>query len=1391
MIHRKKICLKYISLLLIIGILSVSVSAQNVGIGTAAPASKLSISGAVSIGSAYTAISAPANGLTVEGFMGIGTSAPTYPFHLVYGGSNQFAAYIDYSGPNSGAGGLFVKTGNTTSGATLTGGYFQILSAASTATTKGIYIQNQSGGATNYGLHAFVLNSGANNNYGVYTSASGATTNYGGYFTTSNSTTSYSLYAKTTGAGTTGYGIRASSVGSTTNWAAWFGDINANDGRVYIEDEVGIGTTSLNEKLNVNGAINLGSTSTSNAGTIRYTGSDFEGYMAGSWHSLTTASDADWTIAGNNVYSAVSGNVGIGITSPLYKLSINQSGNQTSTVYITHVSSNTISSGLYITASSSATGGTLTGGYFKTSASASSSITQSIYALNAASANTNKGLALSVSGTGTTNYGIHAQVSGATTASFGALLDVSSSGGTNYALEAWAHGTGTTNYGIHSAATGASGSNWAAWFGSTYTDDGRVYIKDQLGIGTTTLSEKLNVNGAIKIGNTSGFNPGTIRYTGSDFEGYMASSWHSLTSGSDADWTVSGINMYSTVSGNVGIGLTVPVTKLQVQSSNDVLFGASMTAIGSKLYWDASKSAFRAGYVNSTQWDAANVGQYSFATGTNTIASGSRSVAMGNNNTASGTNAVALGLSNTSSGIASLASGNANTASGNYAAALGSNNTTTGLNAIALGYNNSVAATDALAGGYTNTINSGATGSIALGYNNYITSFQAYALGNSNTVSANSVAIGSNNTSSYNSSIAIGSNNTASGWYSTAMGFFTTSQAYGDFVIGRYNVGGGSYSSWIATDKLFEIGNGTSSAHANAMTVLKNGNVGIGISTPASKLDLDYSGTQTSGLYNTYVYSGTNSGAGITVDASLSSGINIYSGVFNVISSASATNTIALMAQNNNLGATNNFGLKAMVGSAGTNNYAVYAYTSGSSSSDWAGYFGHPTYSGRVYIKDTLGIGTTTLSEKLTVNGAIKIANTSGFNPGTIRYTGSDFEGYMAGNWHSLTAGSDGDWTVSGIDMYSAVSGNVGIGTSTPSQKLDVVGNIKLPATTTTSGTLYAGSQRFLHNYGYHNVFLGLNAGNYTLNISSIYGFNVGIGSYSLGALTTGKWNTAVGYLSLGNDTTGKWNTAVGYRSLYYNGSGSANTAFGLNSLYANTTGNYNVAVGYNALRYNRTGTYNTAIGDYAGFYNVSGLRNVFLGYGAGYSETGSGKLYIDNSTTTQPLIWGDFSSNDAAINGNLSIGSQTFSTGANNVLAIFNGTVPTVSVANGVQLYAEGASASELTVRDEAGNTTVLSPHNFSLIPGGRSESMSWAYYSERDGKVINVDMGKVVRLIEQLSGEKLIWILDRETNTYLPSTETHSIGQVKQLEKELLLLKKQNALILQRIDALEKEIK
>jgi len=57
---------------------------------------------------------------------------------------------------------------------------------------------------------------------------------------------------------------------------------------------------------------------------------------------------------------------------------------------------------------------------------------------------------------------------------------------------------------------------------------------DSVGIGTSTPLERLDLEGAIRIGNTVNNNAGTIRWTGTDFEGYTGSEWKSLTSGGGA-----------------------------------------------------------------------------------------------------------------------------------------------------------------------------------------------------------------------------------------------------------------------------------------------------------------------------------------------------------------------------------------------------------------------------------------------------------------------------------------------------------------------------------------------------------------------------------------------------------------------------------------------------------------------------------------------------------------------------------------------------------------------------------------------------------------------------------------------------------------------------------------
>lgn len=133
------------------------------------------------------------------------------------------------------------------------------------------------------------------------------------------------------------------------------------------------------------------------------------------------------------------------------------------------------------------------------------------------------------------------------------------------------------------------------------------------------------------------------------------------------------------------------------------------------------------------------------------------------------------------------------------------------------------------------------------------------------------------------------------------------------------------------------------------------------------------------------------------------------------------------------------------------------------------------------------------------------------------------------------------------------------------------------------------------------------------------------------------------------------------------------------------------------------------------------------------------GTLWLEGNSNI--IMYTGSTANNVIVTGNISIDDGEVSDGRSN-LTIHNGTPPSTSVANGVILYADDvSSSSELRVRDESGATTTLSPHNFSKIPDGPSEDMAWSFYSEKEGQYINVDMLKLARLVEEITGEKLVY--------------------------------------------------
>jgi len=96
------------------------------------------------------------------------------------------------------------------------------------------------------------------------------------------------------------------------------------------------------------------------------------------------------------------------------------------------------------------------------------------------------------------------------------------------------------------------------------------------------------------------------------------------------------------------------------------------TAHDVRMLFDKSKGAFRAGIVNTTDWDNASRGQFSAAFGANTIASGVGSFSCGSSCEASGSNSHAEGDTTIASGNGSHAEGVSSSATGVYAHAEGS-----------------------------------------------------------------------------------------------------------------------------------------------------------------------------------------------------------------------------------------------------------------------------------------------------------------------------------------------------------------------------------------------------------------------------------------------------------------------------------------------------------------------------------------------------------------------------------------------------------------------------------------------------------------------------------------------------------------------------------------------
>ena len=363
-------------------------------------------------------------------------------------------------------------------------------------------------------------------------------------------------------------------------------------------------------------------------------------------------------------------------------------------------------------------------------------------------------------------------------------------------------------------------------------------------------------------------------------------------------------------SGNVGVGTTNPLAKLHIAGDGAILatgsYGSGWTGdslgAGTRLMWIPEKASFRAGYVNGTQWNASNIGNYSVAFGNNTIASGIFSAAFGWESVASGTNSFAVGNASKATRSNAISMGLNTLAQGTESMALGSSIEVYANNSVGIGltttwpyYEINQANTMAIMGGNVGigtttpqtllTLQNNSSTILADGlslsnYQGQITVALAdYNFGSNNfgvlalyqpsvsTTYPNTLITGFTNGYSYfGSRVGIGTSTPATPL--SVVGVATMQNIYPSMIGGTNNMSvynlGATNARWSAlwVDNL-NIGTSTWSIKQNGtrlgfyndangggnerLTILTNGNVGIGTTNPLTNLHIDNGGVLITG----------------------------------------------------------------------------------------------------------------------------------------------------------------------------------------------------------------------------------------------------------------------------------------------------------------------------------------------------------------------------------------------------------------------------------------------------------------------------------------------------------------------------------------------------------------
>ncbi|MEP6677152.1 MAG: hypothetical protein ABJA78_18470 [Ferruginibacter sp.] len=590
----------------------------------------------------------------------------------------------------------------------------------------------------------------------------------------------------------------------------------------------------------------------------------------------------------------------------------------------------------------------------------------------------------------------------------------------------------------------------------------------------------MGINGGSYTGGVMGSaNDGYLYTMGNNFlmgTGNVSKSLIFMTGGTSQ---VANERMRIDGSGNVGIGVTAPSYKLQVSAASNPLFlggvqtGAgtdsiltiingvvrkiSTTALPGSSGWSTTGNAGTnpsSNFIGTTDAQALVIKENNTAV----TRFESNSIAFGNGATVNNaTNSYVLG-SGANIGFsknASMALGNNASVSNDSAFAIGTAATTTALNAFAIG--NGAAANS--------------TNSFAIGRNAY----NGFSL-------TDGIALGNNATTNASNSIAIGSNSTAANKTQTnatsaiAIGTTAVSNSANSIAIGTNSSVGFSLSPAIA------IGNSSLANGSNSIAIGNGANVGFNAN--ATAIGAGASATVTA----------TNSTAiGYNAAATLANEVILGDRSNNSLSVGIGTEGFSTLNREKllvDMGTTSS--VNAIVGKGSIDSYLqlnIWNNSAGiNSSSD-------------VVATANNGSETTNYVD-MGINGGNYTGGVMGSaNDGYLYTMGNNFLLGTGNASKSLVFMTGGTSQAANERMRIDGTGNVGIGTNAPSQKLDINGNLRL------SGAFMPGN-----NAGSANYFLMSNGAGvapiwidpvgYLNSQSWILGGNTLTGTHNLGTVS-------------------------------------------------------------------------------------------------------------------------------------------------------------------------------------------------------------------------------------------------------------------------------------------------